>query len=142
MPLGAVPDVTACLLPQNGHVVPARPGILITDTVDITIPTGGLGADEFMLWWKLFDFDTSEDVTSDFGATAGQNDPAVRSVLEVDQEPSGFEVHISHDDGVTYTQVDRLTPTDLGSYGTLLRVAFKNTSTTNRRYVAAFAILF
>lgn len=142
LPIGAVPDVTACVLPQNDRVAPARPGILITDTIDITIPTGGLGADEFMMWWKLFDFDTGEDVTSDFGATAGQNDPAVRSILEVDQEPAGFAVHLSHDDGATYTQMDRLTPTDFGSYGTLLRVAFRNTSTTNRRYIAAFAILF
>lgn len=141
LPTGISPNVMG-VLPQNNTIGPPRPGILITDTIDIGPLTGGAGADEVMLWWQLYSFSTTNDVTSAFGATAGQNDPAVRSLIEVDPEPSGFEVYISHDDGVTYTQVNRLEPTDLVTFGTLLRVAFRNTSTTSRRYVAAFAILF
>lgn len=34
------------------------------------------------------------------------------------------------------------TPTDFFVYGTLVRIAFRNTSTTNRRYIASYAILF
>mgnify|MGYP000890700781 FL=1 len=138
---GIVPNMVG-VLPQNNTVAPQLPGLLITDTIDIGPLTGGLGADEFLVWWRIYDISTSHDVTSDFGGTAGMNDPALKSVTEVDQEPAGFEVYLSHDDGVTYTQVDRVTPTDLVTMGTLLRVAFRNTSTTNRRLISSFAIMF
>lgn len=141
LPTGVVPNMVG-VLPQNGAVAPPRPGVLISDTIDIGPLTGGVGADEVMLWWKLYEVGTTHDVTSDFGATAGQNAPARKLITEVDQEPANFEVWISHDDGATYTQVDRLTPTDLTVFGSLLRVAFRNTSTSQRRLVAAFAILF
>lgn len=141
LPLGISPNVV-CVLPQNGNATPARPGVLITDTIDIGPMTGGGGATEFMLWWKLFSLETSEDVTSSYGATAGENEPAIRSIIEVEQEPAGFEVYLSHDDGSSYSLMGRLEPLDLGSPGTLLRVAFRNTNTLHRRYLAAFAILF
>jgi hypothetical protein len=142
LPTGTVPNMVG-VLPQNSTVAPpGRPGMLITDTIDIGPMTGGAGADEFLLWWQLIDFDTTHDVSSDFGATAGTNDPALRNASETDPEPTGFEVYISHDDGATYTLVNRITPTDLGSFGTLLRVAFRNTDNSNRRYISSFAILF
>lgn len=143
LPTGVVPNVVG-VLPQNSTLVPppGRPGLLISDTIDIGPMTGGAGADEFMVWWKLYAFNTTDDVTSAFGATAGKNEPAVRSIIEVDPEPVGFEVWLSHDDGATYILMDRLTPTDFTVFGTLLRIAFRNTDTANRRYVAAYAILF
>lgn len=141
LPTGCVPNMIG-LLTENDRVVPSRPGVLITDTIDIGPSTGGLGTDEFMLWWKLYEVSTSADVASDYGATAGLDEPAVRSLVEVDPEPAGFEVWLSHDDGANYTQVSRLTPTDLVTFGTLLRVAFLNTSTTTRRFIASFAILY
>jgi len=141
LPLGISPNIVG-VLPRNNKVIPGRPGMLISDTINIGPMTGGSGADEFMVWWKLYSFDTSNDVTSSYGATAGQNDPAFRNITEVDPEPSGFEVHLSHDDGVTYTQMNRLEPTDFFTFGTLVRIAFRNTNNTNRRYIAAFAILF
>lgn len=140
LPTGASPN-TVCILPQNNTVAPARPGILISDTIDISAATGGLGADDFMVWWHLYELDTTEDVTSSYGATSGTNDPAYRNLAEQEDQPTGFTVWLSHDDGATYTQMDPLNPTDLGSLGTLLRIAFINTS-NSRRYVGAYAILF
>lgn len=141
LPTGCVPNVVG-VLPQNGRVSPARPGVLISDTIDISAATSGVGADEFLVWWKLYELSTSEDVSSDYGATAGQNTPALRNLVEADPEPSGFAVYISHDDGATYTQVSRVTPTDLGTFGTDVRIAFVNTNTSARRYIASYAILF
>jgi len=141
LPVGHMPNMVA-VLAQNNRVSPSRPGVLISDTIDITAATSGLGADEVMVWWHLLGFETTHDVTSSYGATAGQNEPAIRSIVEVNPEPSGFAVYISHDDGANYTQVNRLEPTDLLTYGTALRIAFVNTSNTNTRYMAAYAILF
>lgn len=140
LPTGMVPNMVG-VLAQNSSVAPARPGLLISDTIDIGPATGGAGANEFMVWWKIYAFDVSEDVTSSYGATLGQNAPAVKTIQEVDQEPAGLEVHLSHDDGANYIQMDRLTPTDFTTFGTLLRIAFRNTSAT-KRYIAAYAILF
>lgn len=140
--LGTVPNVVG-LLPQNDKVAPpGRPGLLITDTIDITVPTGGVGADEFLVSWQLNDLSTTEDVSSSYGATSGENTPALRNMLEMDQEPVGFEVYISNDDGATYTLVSRNTPTDLGVFGLLVRLAFRNTDNSTRRYISSYAILF
>lgn len=141
LPTGVYPNVVG-VLPQNSRVAPARPGVLISDTIDITAATGGLGADEFMVWWLLYDFTTSHDVSSDFGGNSGTDTPAIRHITEVDPEPAGFQVYLSHDDGVTYLPMSRLTPTDFVTFGTQVRIAFRNTNTSNRRYIAAYAILF
>ena len=140
LPLGIMPNVVG-ILPQNNKVAPPRPGLLVSDTIDIGPLTGGAGADEFMVAWHLYDFDTGEDITSGFGATAGKNDPAIRSITEADPEPAGFEVWLSHDDGANYIQMDRLVPTDFMVYGSLLRIAFRNTG-SSLRLVAAYSILF
>ena len=141
LPTGTVPNVTG-VLSANDRVTPTLSGLLITDTIDIGPLTGGAGADEVLLWWALAELDTTDDVTSSYGATDGLNTPALRNLVEIDAEPSGFEVWVSNDDGATYTQVSRITPTDLVVYGTLLRVAFRNTDTTSRRYILSYAILF
>ena len=144
---GAGPLSTGCLpnsvgvLEVNATVVPSRPGVLISDTIDIGPATAAVGADEFMVWWKIYEIQTTHDVTSSYGATAGQDDPALRQLVEVDQEPAGFEVWLSHDDGTNYTQMSRVTPTDFFTFGTLLRIAFVNNDPV-RRYVASYAILF
>lgn len=139
LPTGLVPNVVA-VLPQNPTL--SRPGVLISDTIDIGPLTGGAGADEFMMWWKLYEISTSHDVTSSYGATDGVNSPALRTLTDIDPSPSGFEVYLSHDDGANYILMDRLTPTDFTTFGSLLRVAFRNTDLASRRYIAAYAVLF
>ena len=140
LPLGQAPCSTA-ILAQNNAVAPPRPGCLISDTIDISVQTGGAGAEDFMIWWQLYDFGTSDDVMSDYGATASQNDPAIRSIYEVDQEPAGLIAYLSNDDGLNYTAVGRLEPVSFCVKGTNLRIAFKNTSSA-RRYIASYAIFF
>lgn len=140
-PLGQAPNTT-CILPINSTVAPPRPGCLVTDTIDIGPVTGGAGADEFLVWWYLWAFDTTQDVASDFGATAGANIPAYKNITEMDQEPAGFQVYISHDDGVTWTgPIGRQEPIDLITFDTLVRVAFVNLTGT-RMYLAAYAVMF
>jgi hypothetical protein len=139
-PHGNVPNSTA-LYGVNDTVSPHRPGLLITDTIDISGLTGGHGADEFMVWWKIYSFSTSDDVSSDFGATAGRNDPAIRSIQEVLQEPAGLEVSLSINDGASFHGVGRLEPINFCDPGTKLRLAFLNRD-PKRVYLAAYAIMF
>jgi len=137
---GQCPNSTI-ILPQNNTVAPVRPGLLITDTIDISAATGGVGANEFMVYWKIYGFDTTEDVISNYGATLGMNDPALRNLTEVAQEPAGLEVYLTIDDGITYTQVGRLEAVAFCVFGSDLRLAFVNRS-TSRFYVACYAIMF
>jgi hypothetical protein len=138
---GTAPNSTV-ILPQNNVAFgPARPGCLVTDTIDIGPATGGAGAEEAMLWWKVASFSTSEDTLNGYGATAGVNTPVLRSLVETSQAPSGLTVYVSNDDGATWFVAPRLTPVDLGVFDTRVRVAFVNTS-ANRVYLLAFAVLF
>lgn len=141
---GLAPNSVA-IYPQNDKVAPTRPGMLITDTIDISLPppdgASVAGAVEFMVWWKIFKFQTSQDVSSDLGATAGLNDPAIRSILEVDQELSGFQVSISVNDGGTYYPVGRLEPIVFCEAASQIRIAFQNL-TTEKIYLAGYALLF
>lgn len=138
---GSLAPNSTAILPQNDAVTPARPGMLITDTIDISAATSGNGASDLMLWWKIYEFSTSHDVRSDLGATNGQNSPAIRSITEVQQEPAGLQVFLSIDDGINYTQMGRMEPVAFCVAGTNLRVAFRNTGST-KLYLAAFAIFF
>lgn len=146
---GNAPNSTA-LLPVNDTlgIGNDRPGCLITNTIDISplLPPAPPGecfipaANEFVLWWKLYDFQTSEDVRSSFGKFSGSNDPALREIIEVDQEPSGLEVYISSDDGQSWERANLLEPVSTCA-GVSLRVAFLNFS-TSRLYLAAYAVIF
>lgn len=141
-PTGMVPNGTL-ILPQNGYAAgPPKPGCLVTDVVDIGPMTGGAGADEFLVWWYMWRFDTTDDVASDYGATAGDNEPAYRNIIEMDQEPTGWNVYISHDNGANWTgPIGLLEPTDLITFDTQVRLAFLN-RTQARRYLAAYAFMF
>ena len=119
LPAGQAANTTA-VLPVNDTFGPGdeRPGVLITDTIDISpfLPPPDPGeclipaANEFVIWWKLYEFSVTEDVRSDFGIFAGQNSPALRNIIEVDQEPTDFQVYISTDDGQTWTLVILMEP--------------------------------
>lgn len=139
-PIGQAPNTTA-LLPLNDNVVPNRPGMLVTDTIDIGPVTGGAGADEFLVWWYFWDFDTTDDINADFGLFAGTNTPAYRQLFEVDQEQSDLQVYISHDDGATWTAIGLLEPTDLITFDTSVRLAFRWTG-SDKIYLGAYAIMF
>lgn len=136
---GLVGNSTA-ILPINTKVSPNRPGLLITDTIDISavLPDG---ANNFMVYWKLYEFDTSADVSSDYGITSGQNSPILKSAIEADQNPAGLEVLLSNDDGTSYQIVNRLSPVSFCNNSTQLRIAFKNEG-ASKIYLANYAIMF
>ena len=138
---GLAPNSTA-ILPRNTRTGgPVRPGLLVTDTIDIGPLTAAVGADEFLVWWHVYGFLTQEDIMSDYGATAGSNNPSLRNIQESSPEPGNFDVYISNDDGVTWTQTSFLDPTDLVVFGTNVRIAFRSVR-DDRVYLAGYAILF
>lgn len=143
LPTGNAANSVA-VLPQND--APGfgleRPGVLVTDTIDVGPLTGGVGAMEFAVYWYIYEFQTTDDVRSEFGATAGLNLPALRQVAELPQEPSDFEVFISINDGANFFPVQRLIPIAFCNPGLLIRLAFKNTNSLNKRYIAHYGLLF
>lgn len=116
------------------------PGVLVTDTIDVSaiVPAG---IDEVLVWWKLDGVVRTQDVSSSFGATAGQHDPCRVSLGTVVPEPAGFDVYASNDDGVTWYAVGYLVPTDLVNLGTLVRLAFVNSGSQDRN-LSGFGFLF
>lgn len=135
---------SVALLAQNDSPGPGfeKPGTLVTDTINIGPLTGGVGAMGFAVYWYVYDFDTTTDVRSNFGAFAGQNSPAIRETLEIDQEPLDFEVFISINDGANFFPVERLLPVAFCNPGSLIRLAFKNTNSLRKRYLAHYGLLF
>ena len=138
---GIAPNSTVILPQNNSTGGPPRPGCLVTDMIDIGPATGGAGAEEVLLWWRVASFSTSEDALHGYGVTAGVNAPTLRSLVETSQAPAGLTVSVSNDDGATWATAPRLTPVNLGVFDTRVRVAFVNTS-ANRVYLLAFAVLF
>jgi len=138
---GQMPTHTA-LLPQNDAGDYARPGLMVTQDIDISAlePTG---VTDFMVYWKLLDFDVSHDVRSEYGATTGQNTPAIRRVYETDQEPDEFFAYITTDSGApyTWTPVNLLETVTVAAPTTTFRVAFKSTADA-KIFLANFAVLF
>jgi hypothetical protein len=137
---GQAPNSTA-LLPVNASVTPVRPGVLITKTIDIGEQTEGQGTDDFMVYWKIYDFETTHDVNAHHGALEGQNNPAIRAIKEIEQEPEGLEVSLSTNDGATYHPVGRMEPIDSCSTGKEIRLAFRN-MTGKKIYIESYAIMF
>jgi len=138
--VGLAPNSTA-MLAVNDHTTPPKPGLIVSDTIDIGPVTSGLGADSFMVYWKIYKFETSEDVRSNFGATTGLNEPSIRYLEETDQEPSLMTVALSTNDGGSWTVVRRFEPVSFCTKGSLIRVAFFNTYPF-KIYLANYAILF
>lgn len=134
-PLGMAPGGVA-LLPENSHTVPSRPGLIITNTLDIGPYTGGLGAKSFIVYWKVYTMDTSHDVM-DFGT--GENIPAVKNLIEAPQDL--LEAFLSVNDGAGYTPVNRLSPCVTCDPGTLIRLAFVNHNPF-KVYITAYAVMF
>lgn len=139
-PAGQMPSHTA-ILGQNNTVAPPRPGLLVTQDIDISAYTGMAGTDTVMPFYKIYDFDVSEDISSDYGVFAGQNSPSIRYLIERDQEPAGFSVYISPDGGVSWVNAMLLAPVTFMANTTTIKLAFENT-TANKIFLATFGFLF
>lgn len=135
-PEGCAPNSVA-MLPVNSTTTPARPGLIVTDTIDISsdLPAG---TGNFRVWWKLYEFETSEDVLANYGS-GGSNSPAIRRIYETDA--SDVVVYLSNDDGSSWVPVERLQPTSFCDAGTEVRLAFVN-SGSSKVYLAGYAILY
>ena len=129
------------VLPQNNAVSPARPGLLITKTLDIEPHVGECGADEFMVWWMIATIDTTHDVVTDHGFQAGTNSPALQIFNTIEQEPEGLDVLLSTNDGSSYFKVNRLEPIAFCDTATKLRLAFLNRTDMKYR-ILGWAVMF
>jgi len=136
---GLTPGSTAVLAPNN-QTTPPRPGLIITDTIDISAIAPS-GATEFMVYWKVYRYSTSQDIMSSFGVFNGINQPAVRSIEEIDQEAPEIVVALSLDDGASFMPVGFLEPLTNCAPSTELRLAFTNTG-SDKVYLGAYAVLF
>lgn len=134
-PAGVAPNSVA-MLAENPHPNPPRPGLLITDTIDIGPATGGAGANNFLVYWKVYTMSVSED---EMDYSTGINNPALKNLIEVQQDI--VDVYLSVNDGGGYTPVTRLSPCVTCDPGTLVRLAFVNHNPT-KVYLAAYAVLF
>ena len=139
-PAGLTP-LSLALLPPNIYTTPPKPGLLITDVIDISSVTGGLGATDVMVYWKVYQMTVTDDVMSDYGVLSGTNSPAIKSLTEIDPDLSGFVAAISVDGGIIYQPLSHLTPLSFCIAGTEIRLAFLNT-TAEKIYLATYAILF
>jgi len=142
---GQMPTHTA-LMPVNSGMTTPRPGLIITDSIDIGPHTldcdsNEVGTDEFMVYWKLYDFTVTQDIAADAGLLAGTNTPALRMLEEMDQEPANFSVWLTTDDGANWCQVRRLEPIAFCDKSTAVRLAFRNDS-TSKFFLASYALLF
>jgi hypothetical protein len=135
VPAGVAPNSVA-MLAENPHPNPPRPGLLITDTIDIGPATGGVGANNFLVYWKVYTMMVTEDVMD---YSTGINSPALKNLVEVQQDI--VDVYLSVNDGGGYTPVTRLSPCVTCDPGTLVRLAFVNHNPT-KVYLAAYAVLF
>lgn len=135
------PNSTA-ILPNNAYAdTVAHPGVLITTELDIS-PWTPAGTDEFMIYWKIHQMHSSPDVAgTSVGITRQINSPAIRSIVEIDQEPSWFDVYVSVDNGLNWQRVDRLVPVTFGMNYTLIRVAFLNRG-PSKVYLTNYAIMW
>jgi len=142
---GQMPTHTA-VLPLNTTTNPARPGFIITEEIDIGAYTldcdnEPVGADEFMVYWKLYDFTVTHDVAADAGLLAGRNEPAWRMLQEKYPEPDDFSVWLSTDNGTNWCRVHHLVPVAFCDKTTKVRLAFRNDA-LSKVFLASFALLF
>lgn len=139
---GTMPMGTA-ILPSNNTMSPDRVGLLITNNIDLTAATGGVGADDFMVYWKIYAISTSADVAGvGLGTTVGINNPALKTATEIAQESSQFSVFISVDNGQNWVMAHRLQQVAFCGKTTKVKLAFANGNTATTYYLAHYAILF
>lgn len=140
LPQPGIAPLSTAILPPNSATTPPKPGVLITDTIDLTTLTSGAGTSRAIVWWKIYKMSTSHDISATYGAFVGQNTPAIRSIEEVDQNLSGFAVGISFDDGLHWQLVSHLACATNCVASNSLRLAFFNT-TSEKVYLSSYALL-
>lgn len=103
-------------------------GLTITSASSaLTIMESHPGTDEVMLWWNVSISQTSEDQGfAEQGPNSGENNPAIKSRLEIDQELSALLVYTSLDNGASWVESKYLEPTPMNNVGTEFRVCFIN----------------
>lgn len=134
--LKGVSPGSVAILPENPYTTPSRPGVMITKNIDISAATGGAGAKNFVVYWKVYQMSVTDDVM-DF--TTGTNTPAIKNLVEVAQDD--VEVFLSVNNGGGYTPVTRLSPTVTCDPGTDVRLAFVNHN-PYKVYLTAYAVMF
>jgi len=140
-PVGIAPNSVA-MLPINPNAASTTYGCIITDTLDITsFNPGNPGTDEVMVWWKVAQMSTTEDIVTGYNITGSLNTPARKTLDETSQTPPGLLVYASVDDGVTWRQVQHLQPTDLVTPGMDLRLAFVNDSAA-KIHLLGYVVMF
>ena len=138
-PVGIAPN-TIGVLPVSASRTVAAPGLIVTDTIDVSVPAPA-GTQDAMVWWRLAVTATSSDVVAGYGATAGVNTPALKTLTEIEADDPDIDVFASNDDGVTWVAVSPLTPFQFAASDTNLRLAFANYSASTV-VVLAYAILY
>lgn len=129
-PNGNSPGSTA-LLPVNVSTTPPRPGLLITKEIDVSAESPD-GTTDFLVYWKLYGYTTSEDSPS-----SGSS----KQLHEVPQEPDDFSVFMTTNNGSSWCNVGLLEPTRFATPSTKFRLAFLNKS-SNVVYLNSYAVLF
>jgi hypothetical protein len=142
---GQMPTHTA-LLARNEMMSPERPGLIITDAIDIgpytlDCDSNPAGTDEFMVYWKLYAFEVSHDIAADAGALADTNTPAIRFLRETPPEPADFKVYLTTDEGANWCEVNLLESVAFCDKTTTVRLAFRN-DTAGKIFLASYALLF
>ncbi|MBQ73348.1 MAG: hypothetical protein CMJ67_10635 [Planctomycetaceae bacterium] len=99
------------------------------------------GTDEVMMWWKVNRMTVTEDQGNTQATTPIGNTPAIKSLVEINEEDPDLLVYASVDDGNSWYRIPYLEPIDLINAGTELRVAFINLG-TDKIYVEGFCVLF
>lgn len=139
--------VSTAMLSANATVSPTKPGMIATETIDIspyvgTVSSGG-GADQFMVYWKVYKFEDSHDIISRnaFGRNGQMNSPTLKNMVEIDQEISDLSVYISIDSGVTWNSVSRLQVISFCCKVDNIRLAFVNNG-NEKIYLAHYSVMF
>lgn len=140
--------ISTALLPVNDTVTTPKLGCIVSEDIDIspyvgTVGSGG-GADSFMVYWKVFTFSDSHDISSrdaSYGKHGVLNTPTLKNMVEVDQELSDLTVYISVDSGSTWQEVSRLQTISFCCKVDSLRVAFANNG-NEKLYIAHYSVMF
>lgn len=138
-PVGMMPNSLAVLPMTTG----GSPGLVITQNIDLTAATGGVGADDFMAYWKVYTSASTPDIAGgNIGSTANTNQPSFRYLQEIDQEAANFKCFLSTNNGQSWVQVQRLTQVAFCGKTTQVKLAFVNEDPSTTYRISSFALLF